>query len=262
MIPKAESGCKMRSDFEARRLLTTVKKVMTSRKLKYRDLAREMAVSLPTVKRLMNNNEIRLNQLLQICRWLDLTLPELLEQAETGAHIFKFSPEHELFFSKFPSHLAYLFELYNGHLTPNEIQKKHGISTRSTRRYLKCLRKMDLIDILPGDQIKFLIEGSIAWSDQGKLGQVFSKNMIESFSRRATEETAGPNTVVTFLNGWSWTKNNHEEFQFELKELLRKFHQSSLYNRKILKPSDYKQFSSMILVDEWEHDLFTKIAEI
>lgn len=253
----------MRPDLEAKRLLDTIKKIMGVRRIKYRDLAAALGISLPTVKRLLNKEEIQLSQLLKICRWLDMTVPELFEQAShLGADVFKFTPEQESFFASSPHYLAYLFALYNEGLAPTEIQQLHGISQQSTRKYLRKLQELNLIDVFPGDRVKVLIHGAISWGDHGRLGQVFSKSMVESFAKRAVQQLGPPESLSTWLYGWSLTKQNVDELIHELNDLARRFRQTSAYNRKVLRRTDYDSFSCMVLLDKWEDDLFKKIQEL
>lgn len=72
-------------DANVRSLLDALKQVLRMRGLTYTDIARELGVSLPTVKRQLSRGDLSLDRLLAICALAEVDLHELARASRHGA---------------------------------------------------------------------------------------------------------------------------------------------------------------------------------
>lgn len=244
-------------------IISTLKSLIKKKGLKYSDLAQHLNLSVPAIKRVMTADEIPFSRVLGICEFLGIELEDVFKILNSNtAGLFFFSQTQEEFFSQNPSYLAYFFELYNERLLPSEIEKKHALSKKSTEKYLKKLEQLGLINFDKSRRLKILARGVVSWSDHGLLGNSFSRQMILSFSKWATDKLTNPGKMTVELHGWSLTAENYADFKKEYGELATKYRQISSYNRKIMREGHFSNLSVMTIADEWEEKMFREVHEI
>ncbi|AZZ35729.1 hypothetical protein CIK05_02575 [Bdellovibrio sp. qaytius] len=127
-------------------LKDAIKSVLKLQKKSYEDLAEELEISVPTVKRILTKEEIGLSRLLHICDYLKVSLTELEKIANHNKNATKntFTEKQEEFLAKNTNYLTFLLMMYSGQ-TLEEIQSKTKIDDKSMKLYLLRLEKLDLI---------------------------------------------------------------------------------------------------------------------
>lgn len=242
-------------------LLETVKALLRKKGVTYGALAKELGLSLPAVKRTMNSPAIPLGRLEAICDVIGISLADAATLARGSGHEnFYFTEAQERFFAREPHYLAYLFEVLE--LSPAEIEKKHGISPKSTRRYLRKLEELGLLEVHPGDKIKTQIRGAVFWDDDGILGATFSRSMLRNISAHAEKKLGAPGDLHLAMHGWNLNALQYTEFRREYEELARKYRDLSTFNRKALGRRDTKYVSAMFVSDYWEDPFFREVKEL
>lgn len=144
-------------------------------------LAKTLKVSLPTLKRWFTGKGVTLDNLFLLLDTLGLTMQDLARMSpgkDEEAHTFTI--EQEDGFLRHPGTLNYLYQLLGGY-NPKRIEEKFGISHRSTRRYLKALEGLNLIQVFPGDKVRFLFNGRANVRPDGELAQKIRGQMYREF---------------------------------------------------------------------------------
>lgn len=145
------------------------------------DLASKLGVSLPTVKRWYGGGTITLESLQKLVNEVGLTLTEVFSSLEeSSSKTFHYSGEQEKFFSDNPDYLAYFDNLLRGQ-SPSQIQKKFALSEKRSVQYLSKLDKLKLIEWLPKNKIKLLVEGEPVWKAGGELAKKLRSDILRSF---------------------------------------------------------------------------------
>lgn len=230
-------------------LKEAIKSVLKMQKKTYEDLAEELEVSVPTVKRILTKEEMTLSRLLQICSYLKLSLTELEKIANHNKGITRntFTEKQEDFLSKNTNYLTFLLMMYSG-LSPQEIQKQTKISEKSVKLYLLRLDKLDLITYrkerysLPFDTFPNLIP-------YGKIHETNFNQMIESgaqfFKRynrnrilaKDVEKDRGSTIGFTMLN---LSRTSYLEWFEKSKKLYQELQDIAIVEEKIPKLKDKK----------------------
>lgn len=243
-------------------LLTALRLVMKNKGLKYRDVARHLRVSIPTVKRLFSTGEMPLQRLLQITHWLGLTLGELTKIAEshTPGHT-KLTQEQEEFFAQNTMMIAYFFALKRGKRTPAQIAERFKLTPHSTRRYLEGLESQRLIRVLSDSKVKVLAERGLEWSDRGPLGRAITQKVVTNFVHHACANIEKSKTLKMRTSGWSLTEREFAELAADVDTLLDKYRRISHPNALASNPKT-KYVSTLWLADEWDDPMYEEIKNI
>ncbi|MEQ1875062.1 MAG: helix-turn-helix transcriptional regulator [Bdellovibrionia bacterium] len=244
------------------RILSAIKQIMKQKKIRYPELAKELGVSVPTVKRCLNGKDLPLQRLLDICSVLELELDDLLAFSNQAApKSFRFTEAQESFLAKNPSYLAYFYELRRG-LAPIEIEKHHGISRKSSNDYLKQLDRMALIRANGVNDVKIRVTGTIFWDDHGPLGMVFSKEMIRGLASRVVSQMGQDSESYLALWGRSLKNEEYDELKRDIQELDEKYRKKSDYNRKVLPKGQLRHLSCAFMSDFWDSEVFGRVTEL
>lgn len=246
---------------ESQLVLEALKVLLKQQKRNYRELARHLGLSVPSVKRAMNSPDTPLSRVEEIASFLGLTLFEALTLGKKeSVEEFHFTPEQEEFLATHPHYYAY-FD-YVVKISPAEIEKQFGISRRSTHLYLKKLEQMGLLELHPGDVVKTRVRGPIMWDDHGPLGRVFSKAMVLNMAARAAEKIGAPGGMLLELTGWKLTPAEYEDFKRNYQDLLKRFQSTSAFNKRAKNQNASLSISTAMIADEWKDPFQLKVIEI
>jgi transcriptional regulator with XRE-family HTH domain len=261
----------LRPKFETFKVLKTIKLLIKQKKLSYADLATGLGVSLPTIKRWLNSDDISIATLLSISEFLEVDLLDLLEHArDRRTDECRFTAEQENFFARHLSYLAYYYELRRG-LDPSAIERKHGIKASSTLRYLTKLEQLGLIRLSSRKRVAIAMNGPIVWDDRGPLGQVASKQMLKELSDRAAASLqlkAGsahpPHLQKLELQLWgqSLTDGDLAEMRGDYLALEEKYRARGQFNTKFRARSELKYVSGCVIFDQWDASVFTRVTDL
>jgi len=159
-----------------------IKKKLKEKNITQSQFANLMQVSEPTIKRWLKGEGLLLKDLISMLNRLDLQLSDLASLAEGSMSTqFVYSIEHEKAFIQHQGLLAFFDLLIRGK-TPTQIAKKFKLTKKSMIFYLSNLDKLKLIEWLPNNKAKILIQGEPNWIPKGPLSQKFRKEVITEFT--------------------------------------------------------------------------------
>jgi hypothetical protein len=242
-------------------VLEALKVLLKQQKQNYRALARHLKISVPSVKRAMNSASTPLSRIEEIASFLGLSLFEVLELARReSVENFHFTKEQEEFLAAHPHYFAYFDEVIRN--SPAEIEKKHGISRRSTLLYLKKLERLGLLELHPGDVVKHRVRGQIIWDDHGALGKTFSRAMVKNMAARAVEKIGDPGSIFLELSGWKLSLEEYKDFQRSYTELTKRYQALSSFNKRARNKNASVSVSAVMIADEWKDPFQLRVTEI
>ena len=170
--------------------LQIIKNKAKSLGLTQSELATKLGVSLPTIKRWYGGGTITLESLQLVVNEVGLTLAEVFSSLEQStAKTFHYTKEQERFLSEHPDYLAYFDNLLRG-LNPSQIQKKFRMSERKSIQYLSKLDKLKLIEWLPKNKIKLLVNGEPTWRVGGELDARLRNDIFKNFIEKEQRSDA------------------------------------------------------------------------
>ncbi|WP_413580899.1 helix-turn-helix domain-containing protein [Bdellovibrio sp. HCB288] len=167
-------------DIQIQKIKSVLKEQLKKRKMTYENLAQEMDVSVPTIKRWMGDHDLGLNDLFRICEILDLNLSDLhaLSANTKVAHgPARLSDEQQKFLVKNMNYLAFFLQIHDGK-TPKEIAEKYKLNKLSVDKYLVKLENLGLIKVTGKLRVKSTFDGSVNFGN-GILSKTYYKRWID-----------------------------------------------------------------------------------
>lgn len=159
-------------------LMDVVKKKAHSLGLTQKQVAKELKVSIPTVKRWWSGKGVNLKILNRISVLLGVHLSELLEEVEgRGAARFTYTLEQERMLVQNPQALA-LFDLLVSGKALASIKRKYNLGDAELTSILLKLDRAKLIELGANNRIKLLRQGEPQWNVGGPLSQKYRRTMI------------------------------------------------------------------------------------
>jgi DNA-binding Xre family transcriptional regulator len=169
---------------ETARIVSSLKRIMKSRAVTYAQLARDIHLSEPSVKRILSRATLTLHRLEQICRALDVSIHEVTRlAAEVGAESSdSLSLEQETALATDWSLLACFYLLANGR-TWREIAVELRADERQVRRWFVRLHALRLVELRSQLRARPRTTSAIAWRKDGPVRRLYEKRAREEFLR-------------------------------------------------------------------------------
>ncbi len=202
--------------------INVIKTQLKARGLTYQDVARHLKVSEVTVKRLFTSQDISLKRVEAIGEMLNLTILELASLANklTDTKITTLSLNQEKTLAEDPTLLVYFYLVING-WQAQEIEKKYNINRFNSINLLAKLDKLNLIELLPNNEIHLLTHRNIRWIANGPVRRLHELRAKSEFmNEKFDEEHAGFNFVFGELSAAS-----REIIARKMEKLIKEFNE-------------------------------------
>lgn len=161
-----------------------LKKKARTKGITQAQLAKNLKVSLPTVKRWFGGGTLTIQALQQLTTEIGVSLTEVFSTIEeVSERSFQYTEKQELFFSNNLGCLAFFDNLLRGY-APIQIQRKFKMSDEKIVLFLSKLDKLQLIEWLPKNKIKLLVSGEPAWKKDGPLSKKLRNDIFKDFTER------------------------------------------------------------------------------
>lgn len=152
-------------------LFDLLKAVLKARGLTYGALAERLNLSEPTIKRIFAERDCKLSRMTEICGALDLTLEDLV--AEVNRIEVRPVPlgdrlEAQLAEDR-PAFHVFLLMLFG--MSSRCIQKEYALDDGAMFALGRRLERMGLVEVMPHNQLRLLIQGPVRFRRDGPLHQ-------------------------------------------------------------------------------------------
>ncbi len=166
---------------ETHSLLDALKRQLKSRGIRYADLADRLGVSIPTVKRSLNDGSISVERLLALCDIANVEIGTLV----IAAHREKPRPtsltlQQERVLAKDTRLLSFLNLLLNDWEVA-EIVKNFEIDERACERMLLQLDRLGIVELGASLRFKLLVERSIRWRTGGPIAAALGVRALNEY---------------------------------------------------------------------------------
>lgn len=171
----------MNDEQHREQLFATLRQALKSHGYTYSKLGEALGVSELTVKRLFRDKDCKMSRLIEICSVIGLSFSDLVsmqERIHSSAQYLPVKVEEEI--AKQPDLFACLILLIS-HISPQKIAQEYGLSDSQLYRYLRELEKLDVLEVLENNQIRFSVSLPIRLRFNGPLGEQIkqaNKNFI------------------------------------------------------------------------------------
>jgi DNA-binding Xre family transcriptional regulator len=234
------------------RIMTSLKAIMKSRQITYRDLARDIRLSEASVKRIFSRGTLTLARLNEICQALEVSLSEVVrlasEQSADTPEPLTLEQENAL--AADPKLLACFYLLANGR-TGRDVSVQLGVDERAVRRWMVRLDTLRLIELRSKLRARTRAASVIAWRPDGPLRRLYENQIRQEFLQAAFSRSG---EALHFLSA--------ELSDASCKVLLRKLERMAGEFRDLAEldrtvpPKDKRSMAALLAVRPWVFSMF------
>ncbi|MEY5027005.1 MAG: hypothetical protein RLZZ244_2533 [Verrucomicrobiota bacterium] len=239
---------------ETHALLAVLKRRLKAQGLTYKAVAEALQVSEPSVKRLFASRRLTVDRLVRLSALVGMTLAELTEEA------FRAVPRSSCLTVEQETQLVADEELLLvavctlNHWSLEEILKTYRLSEIVCLKHLLHLDRMHLIQLLPGNRVRLMVNRDFDWLPDGPIRRYFRQRCQTDF---LTPPAAQARDAVWFTHGML-SSTGRLELQRELARLRQKFAQ--LHRESEPLPVGEKAGVGLLLAARgWEPEAFRKL---
>lgn len=236
------------------RLVVTLKRQLKAQGMTYRDLAKKLGISEPSVKRVFASRRLTVARLVEIARILGLTLAELAQEAAAGGGRLRTLDETQERELVSDEKLLLVAVCVLNHWTVSDITDTYALTQAQVVGRLAKLDRLRLIHLLPGNRIRLNVARDFDWLPRGPIRHYFWRQGMGDFLGGGFGST---DEVLAFSHAML-TDTAIAKMQGELRKLRQRF--DELHAESLDAPLAKRRGTGLLLaMREWELAAFTKL---
>ena len=162
-------------------LVDALKKLLKARGATYRDLAKALHLSEPSIKRLFSERTLTLTRIEEICAFLEVDFFDLAKLARgVAATVNEMSVEQEKALAR-DSRLLGVFYLVFNEWKIEEIVSHYVLTRAEALKLLLQLDHLGLADLLPGDKVRLRVPKGLRLRLDGPIRRLHGPSVVSSF---------------------------------------------------------------------------------
>lgn len=239
---------------EIEQLVSTLKRQLRKQGKTYKEVAAELNLSEPSVKRLFASGKFGLDRLVQIANFLGFTLAELAQEAVANAqrlHNLSLAQEKELVSD---TKLLLVAACALNHWTFNDIVGTYRLTQAECLKKLLHLDRLRLISLMPGNRIRLNVARDFDWIAHGPIKQYFREQGLHDF----LDGTFTDDDEAMIFSHGMLTEAAIAKIQVEIRQLRQRF--AELHEESLASPLPKRRGTGLLMaLREWEPSEFTKL---
>jgi DNA-binding Xre family transcriptional regulator len=166
---------------QTKALIQTLKQTLKASRFTYADIARHLDMSEANVKRLFATQSFTLQRLESVCELMQMELGDLFTlYEESRQRIRNLTPQQEQELVSDAKLLLVAVSVRN-RLSFTDIISRYKITETEAIRYLVRLDRLGIIDLLPGNRFKLLIDEHFSWLPEGPIERFYHQQIQGQF---------------------------------------------------------------------------------
>lgn len=237
-------------------LLKTLKKELKANGFTYTDVAKQLGLTQASIKRLFSEENISLTRLDQICQMMSLEISDLVKSMSVQQGQLQYLSEEQEQEITCDLNLLLICVCVLNKWTMQDIVSHYDIPATECIQKLAKLDKLKIIDLLPENRIKLLVDSNFGWRENGPIQKFFQRTIGNEYFKHQFEQD---DDVLMVLNGMLSSQSNGE-FQRKIRRLAREF---ELLNQEDanLSLNDRKGVTAVLAIRGWNFSLFKHLRQ-
>jgi DNA-binding Xre family transcriptional regulator len=233
-------------------LVRGVKAKLRSQGLSYRELAKIIGVSEPTIKRDLSKGNFSLARLDKICATLGCEVTDLL-QPDTDSKLTELSEAQELALVSNPKLLLVTYLVVN-EWKLSDITETFNITENELINIGLKMDRLRIADFRPPTQIRKLTARNFSWRKDGPVHKFFIERVVPDFFRASFD---APGDEFRFVGG-TLSPASLLRLQSSIRGVAAEFER--LVRQDVRLPLDERDSCTVILaMSSWEFSEFSKL---
>lgn len=243
---------KLSTSMDLQAILKVIKRTLKSRKLSYKNIAKEMGVSEISVKRIFSGESVSLKNLLLICDLLNISILEVaaIAKEDNKAEYILNKGQDEFFFEN-PRLYSIFIDLYR-RITSVEVKKHWKLTEDEFFKILRKYEKLGLVELYPDNHFKFNMTGIIRAPANGKLRKIFFEQNLDFLDYVQTSPQSSEHIIQT--SEILLSNENIKSLTRELEELGQKYRAKAFTDETILPANKKKSIRLLIAMAPYQTD--------
>ena len=235
-------------------LIETLKQLLRSQNITYKDLAKHLSMSEANVKRMFSQNKLSLERLEAICNLLHMDILHLAQSAQNQQHKISeltLAQEKELITDY---KLLLVAQLCLSDWTFEEMLLKYDLTEHQLVQYLARLDLIHFIELLPNNRIRKRVSPHFKWQSDGPVRQFFAEHIQSEFFNSRFDQ---PTEKILFISGML-SDDSNKKIQTLIEELGTAYRQQ-LRTDKSINLANKKGTSLVVGLRNWELSVFNDL---
>ena len=162
-------------------VVDTLKQALKASSLTYADVARGLDMSEANIKRMFASRRFSLDRLEAICDLMHMDLTDLFQLVDKSRQrISQLLEEQERELVADVKLLLVAVSVRN-HMSYEEIIHNYRITETECIHYLAQLDRLNIIELLPHNRIRLLVDENFSWRPNGPIEQFFEREVQSQF---------------------------------------------------------------------------------
>ena len=179
-------------------LVENLKRELRARNITYATVAKRLAMSEASVKRMFSQKEFTLSRLDAICEVAGIEFSDLTKTlSATDAVISQLTYEQEKEFVE-NGKLMLVALLTLNHYTFEKMVALFDLDPAECTRLLARLDRLKFIELMPNNRIRLLVSRAFAWIPDGPIQRFFKQHGVDDFFRSSFD---GEEELMVLANG-------------------------------------------------------------
>ena len=231
-------------------IIKVLKQTLKIHGKRYADVALALNLTEASVKRLFSDEQFSLKRLDQICTMLGIEISDLIAAIRDEDRIKSLTEQQEReLVADIP--LLLIANSVLNRWSFSDILKTYDFSETELIQYLAKLDRLRLIQLLPMNRIKVLVDRNFSWRKNGPINQFFGEQVKNEFFNCRFN---APGEKRLFLVGML-SRASNATFQRKLERLSEEFHDLHYEDEKL--PSSERFGTSVVIgMRLWEPKVF------
>ncbi len=237
-------------------LISALKQCLKAKGKTYADVAESLSLSEASIKRIFAEENLSLERLDHICQMIGMEISDLVKQMEANRNqITQLTIQQEREITEDLELLLVTVCVFNFWTVENITQHFTLTKTQCVRKLLK-LEKIGIIELLPGDRVRLLIDKHFMWHPNGPFEQFFRTHIGKEYFNSGFD---GDTACLHVMNA-TLSKASAAEFQRKIKRLVREF--SDMNRDDASLPIDQREGTTLVTaMRHWDYGLFRHLVK-
>lgn len=235
-------------------LIDILKRELKARGITYARVARGLAMSEASVKRMFSQKNFTLSRVDAICRLANTEFSELtrvIHREEAQISQLTYEQEKEIIANK---KLFLVAVCALNYVTFEQIINAFEISKTECIQLLTRLDRLKFIELQPNNRIKLLVSRTFSWLPDGPIQRFFNEQAHNEYFRSRFDR---PEEFMLVVNGML-SKSSSTTIVARLKRIAKEF--SELHNEDTRLPlAERSAMSLLVAIRHWELQAFADL---
>jgi DNA-binding Xre family transcriptional regulator len=234
-------------------LVEALKRELRARKLTYVDVAKHLAMSEASIKRIFSQNDLTLERVDRICELLGVEFSDVARSVATPeAVISRLTEEQEKELVADPR-LMLLALCALAQIPYERILRDYEFPEAECIRLLARLDRLKFIELLPGNRYRLLVSRAFAWIPDGPIQRLFKQQLSQDFFR---SNFGGEDEMLVLVNG-TVSKASVAGILARLKRAASDFAEMRIDDAK-LPLAERKAITLLVAARAWQPEFFAR----